>query len=46
MGNDQQGALVAAEIFLQPAQGLEVQMVGRLVQDQKVWLTKQQLRNR
>lgn len=46
MGNDQQRAFIFAEIILQPQQGLEIQMVGRFVQDQKPRLLQQKLRQR
>ena len=43
MGYDEQCALVPLEVILQPDQGLEVQMVGGLVQDQQFRFLQQQL---
>jgi len=33
--------LVCLEVFLQPQDGFEVEVVGRLVQEQEVWLDKE-----
>ena len=36
VGNKEDGAGILAEVFLEPLQGLQVEMVGRLVEHQQV----------
>ena len=45
VGNDEKRALIGAQVILQPAQGLKIQVVGGLVQDQQVGLLQQELCN-
>ena len=42
MGDDQRGAAPLAQVALQPLHRLDVQVVGRLVQDQQVGIREQQ----
>ena len=35
VGDDDQAALVSTEIILQPVDGLEIEMVGRLIEQQR-----------
>ena len=41
MGDDNNSALVSGQMILQPEQGLEVQVVGRFVQDEQLGLAEQ-----
>ncbi len=43
MGNDQSRAGKGGEVFLQPGDGIDIQMVGRLVQKQKIRFLQQKL---
>ena len=42
--DDDQGALVAAEVILQPVDGIEIEVVGRLVEQQRRRIAEQRLR--
>ena len=41
VADDDQGALVIDQIIFQPSNGFDIQVVGRLVQDQKFWFFQQ-----
>ena len=41
MGDKQQGSAVAQQIIFQPADGVDVQVVGRLIQQQDVRIADQ-----
>ena len=43
MGNDQSRAGKRGEVFLQPGDGIDIQMVGRLVQKQQIRFLQQKL---
>ena len=43
MGNDHNGFLVVAQIVLQPLNGRDIQMVGRLVQKKNIRLAEKKL---
>ena len=42
MGDRQDGARVLGEVLLQPLHALGIEMVGRLVEEQEIWLLEQQ----
>src|SRR5687767_13763263 len=44
MRDDDQRAVVAGQEFDQPVNGVEVEMVRRLVEQQRLWMTEQRLR--
>ena len=41
MGDDDQAAWVPRQIVLEPEQGFEIEVIGRLVQQEQGWLTYQ-----
>ena len=43
VGDEKHGAVVARQELLEPPDALKVEMVGRLVQKQQIWVAKQQL---
>ena len=46
MADDDQGTAVVNQVSLQPGNGLNIQVVGRLVQDQQLWLFQKHLSQR
>ena len=46
MGYDQNSPLIASEVCLQPADRSDIQMVGRLIEDDQIRALQQQLGKR
>lgn len=46
MGDSQDRARIRGQMLLQPEHALGVEVVGRLVEEQEVWLAEQQLAER
>jgi hypothetical protein len=43
VGDQDDGVWIVVEVGLQPVARLEVEMVGRFVEQQEIWLAEQQL---